>query len=81
MGDPRQEAVDRRTQAARQRAACEKVEKLQHALEELQKVQAAPEGRAEPSQRREGDFAMTRRSTGDFDRRAKLDREERLQGT
>jgi hypothetical protein len=52
MGDPRQEATDRRTQAARQRAAREKVERLQQALEELQKVQAAPEGRAEPAERR-----------------------------
>ena len=52
MGDPRQEGVDRRTQAARQRAAREKVERLQRALEELQKVQAAPEGRAAPAERR-----------------------------
>ena len=52
MGDPRDEGVDRRRQAARQRAAREKVERLQQALEELQKVQAAPEGRAEPRERR-----------------------------
>lgn len=52
MGDPSEEAADRRTRAARQRAAREQVERLEHALEELKKVQAAPEGRAEPSQRR-----------------------------
>lgn len=52
MGDPREEAADRRTTAARQRAAREKVARLQQALEELKKVQAAPEGRAEPSERR-----------------------------
>jgi transposase len=52
MGDPRDEAADRRTRAARQRAAREKVERLEQALEELQKVQAAPAGRVEPSDRR-----------------------------
>ena len=52
MGDPREEAADRRTTAARERAAREKVARLEQALEELKKVQAAPEGRAEPSQRR-----------------------------
>jgi transposase len=52
MGDPREEAPDRRTRAARQRAGREQVERLQQALEELQKVQAAPEGRAEPAERR-----------------------------
>jgi transposase len=52
MGDPRAEGADRRTRAARQRAAREKVERLEQALEELQKVQAAPQGRAEPSERR-----------------------------
>jgi len=52
MGDPRDEEADRRTQAARQRAAREKVQRLEQALEELKKVQAAPEGRADPSQRR-----------------------------
>ena len=52
MGDPREEEGDRRTRAARQRAAREKVERLQQALEELKKVQAAPEGRAEPAERR-----------------------------
>jgi len=52
MGDPRQEAADRRTTAARQRAAREKVARLEQALEELQKVQAAPEGRKEKSERR-----------------------------
>ncbi|MGA3327350.1 MAG: transposase, partial [Terriglobia bacterium] len=51
MGDPREEGVDRRTRAARQRAAREKVERLEQALEELKKVQAAPEGRAEPHER------------------------------
>jgi len=52
MGDPREEAVDRRTTAARQRAAREKVARLEQALEELQKVQATPQARAEKSQRR-----------------------------
>ena len=52
MGDPREEGGDRRTQAARQRAAREKVERLEQALEELKKVQAAPKARAEKSQRR-----------------------------
>jgi transposase len=52
MGDPREEGGDRRTAAARQRAAREKVERLEQAVEELKKVQAAPEGRAEPAQRR-----------------------------
>ena len=41
-----------RSERAQQRAAREKVARLEQALEELQKVQAAPEGRAEPSERR-----------------------------
>ena len=53
MGDPREEgrgpAHGRRP---RQRAAREKVERLEQALEELKKVQAAPEARAEKSERR-----------------------------
>lgn len=52
MGDPREEEPSRRVAAARERAAREKVERLQQALEEMQKVQAAPEARAEKSQRR-----------------------------
>ena len=52
MGDPRDEAAAGRSERAQQRAAREKVARLQQALEELKKVQAAPEGRAEPSQRR-----------------------------
>ena len=52
MGDPREEAGDQRRRAARQRAAREKVERLEQALEELQKVQAAPEARKEKSERR-----------------------------
>jgi transposase len=52
MGDPREEESDRRTRAARQRAAQEKVERLQQALEELKKVQAAPQARVEPSEQR-----------------------------
>jgi transposase len=52
MGDPRQEPGERRQQAARQRAARAKVERLQQALEELQKVQAAPQGRGVPAERR-----------------------------
>jgi hypothetical protein len=52
MGDPREEAVDRRTTAARQRAAREKVARLEQALEELQKVQALPHASAKKSPRR-----------------------------
>jgi len=52
MGDPREAATDPRRRAARQRAAREKVERLEQALEELQKVQAAPEARKEKSERR-----------------------------
>ncbi|MBV8095649.1 MAG: IS1182 family transposase [Acetobacteraceae bacterium] len=52
MGDPREEAIDRRTRAARQRAAREKAERLQQALEELKKVQAAPEARVQPGEQR-----------------------------
>jgi transposase len=51
MGDPRQEESSRRA-AARERAAREKVERLELALKEMEKVQAAPEAHAEPSQRR-----------------------------
>jgi transposase len=51
MGDPREEESSRRA-AARERAAREKVERLEQALEEMAKVQAAPEAHAEPSQRR-----------------------------
>jgi transposase len=51
MGDPRQEESRRRA-AARQRAAREKVERLELALKELEKVQAAPEARAEKSEQR-----------------------------
>jgi len=50
MGDPRQECCSRRA-AARERAAREKVEKLEQSLQEMQQVQAA-EGHAEKSQRR-----------------------------
>ncbi len=52
MGDPRDEAAAGRSERAQQRAAREKVARLEQALEELKKVQAAPEGRAEPSERR-----------------------------
>lgn len=51
MGDPRQEECSRRA-AARERAACEKVERLERALKEMEKVQAAPEARAEKSEQR-----------------------------
>jgi len=51
MGDPRQEESPRR-KAARQRAAREKVERLERARKEMEKVQAAPQARAEKSQRR-----------------------------
>jgi transposase len=52
MGDPREEAVDRRTRAARQRAAREKVERLEQALEELKQVQARAPSPEEKSERR-----------------------------
>jgi transposase len=52
MGDPREEEPGRRAAAARQRAAREKVEKLEQALKEMEKVQAAPNARAEKSERR-----------------------------
>ena len=52
MGDPRQEEPSRGAAAARERAAREKVERLERALEEMQKVQAAPEARTEKSERR-----------------------------
>ncbi len=52
MGDPREEKAEGGSERAQQRAAREKVARLEQALEELQKVQAAPEGRAEPSERR-----------------------------
>ncbi len=52
MGDPREEAGDKRRRKARERAAREKVERLEQALEELQKVQGAAEGRQEKSERR-----------------------------
>ena len=51
MGDPQQEESSPRA-AARERAARQKVERLEQALEEMAKVQAAPEAHAEPSQRR-----------------------------
>jgi transposase len=52
MGDPREEEPARRAAAARQRAAREKVERLEQALKEMEKVQAAPKARAEKSERR-----------------------------
>ena len=52
MGDPRQDARGPGAERARERAAREKVEKLEQALEELKKVQAAPKARAEKSERR-----------------------------
>jgi transposase len=51
MGDPRQEESSQRA-AARERAAREKVERLELALKEMKKVQAAPEARAEESEQR-----------------------------
>jgi len=51
MGDPRQEESSRRA-AARERAAREKVERLEGALKEMEKVQAAPQARAEKSEQR-----------------------------
>jgi transposase len=52
MGDPRPEEPSRRAAAARERAAREKVEKLEQALEEMKKVQAAAGARVKPSERR-----------------------------
>jgi len=52
MGDPREEEPSRRAAAARERAAREKVERLELALEEMKKVQAAPEARTQPGERR-----------------------------
>jgi transposase len=52
MGDPRQDAPGPGAERARERAAREKVEKLQQALEEMKKVQAAPEAQTEKSERR-----------------------------
>ena len=52
MGDPRQEEPRPRAARAQERAAREKVEKLELALKEMEKVQAAPKARAEKSQRR-----------------------------
>lgn len=51
MGDPRQEECSRRA-AARERAARQKVERLEGALKEMEKVQAAPQARAEKSEQR-----------------------------
>ena len=52
MGDPREPECRPRTARAQERAAREKVERLEQALEEMKKVQAAPQARAEKSQRR-----------------------------
>ena len=52
MGDPRQEEVSARQAPARERAARERVERLEQALEEMQKVQAAEGGRKSPAERR-----------------------------
>lgn len=42
MGDPRQAELSPRQRKARERAARQKVERLQHALEEMKQVQAVP---------------------------------------
>ena len=52
MGDPRHEEVSARQAQARERAAREKVERLEQALEEMQKVQAAAPARKSRAQRR-----------------------------
>ncbi len=52
MGDPRQDEAPVRQAGARERAAREKVERLEQALEEMQKVQAAPQAESDPAQRR-----------------------------
>jgi transposase len=52
MGDPREEETPRRAAAAQQRAAREKVERLEQALQEMEKVQAAAQARARKEERR-----------------------------
>jgi hypothetical protein len=52
MGDPRQGEVSLRQAQARERAAREKVERLEQALEEMQKVQATPQGEKKAAERR-----------------------------
>lgn len=52
MGDPREEAASARQAKARERAAREKVERLEQALEEMRKVQAAPNVRRAPAEQR-----------------------------
>ena len=49
---PRQQESSRRAAAARERAARQKVERLELALQEMAKVQAGPQAHAEPSERR-----------------------------
>ena len=67
MGDPRQEEEPRRAERAEERAAREKVERLEQALEEMKKVQAAPDARGEAAQRRvsETDPEARRMKQGD----------------
>jgi len=52
MGDPRQEPPSVRHAQARERAAREKVERMEQALEEMRKVQAAPNARRAPAEQR-----------------------------
>jgi transposase len=52
MGDPRQDEGSGRQVKARERAARERVERLEQALEEMQKVQAAEPGRKPREERR-----------------------------
>ena len=52
MGDPREESPRARHAQAGERAAREKVERLEQSLEEMRKVQAAPKARREPSEQR-----------------------------
>jgi len=55
MGDPRQEEVSARQAQARERAARERVERLERALEEIQKVPGDEPGRAAPKRVSETD--------------------------
>jgi transposase len=55
MGDPRQEELSTRQEKARERAARERVERLERALEEIQKAPGEASGRAAPKRVSETD--------------------------
>jgi transposase len=56
MGDPREEGPNRRRAQAQERAARERVERLEQALEEMQKVQGTPSAK---QRRKEGRVSET----------------------